>query len=1264
MKRFIFLFFIVVVGFTVGDVQKELIVLPWNDVLVSENGVMVCREMNFENAGFPDTETNLPVYYKIFHQENSNQSYNFSIENAVFEEIKLSSNFTGYQKIANEIQISTEKTQSRGVFNLHLQISTVKREGNKILRLRSFELKQIPIKTSKLLKSGQAIAAAHNWKTSSVLKSGKWIKIGVTGRGIVKIPYSKLTSLGFSEPSKVNVFGNGGTILSEDPGVINYDDLEQCAVWHDKNNGVDCLFFYSPGATEWNFDISNSIFKHTLNDYSTKGFFFLTDNVGSTKVAQRLPAVEEPVTHSVKSGDAFQLFENEIENVLALGKGLGSGKQWFGDKFKNSSVKNIDFDLIDVETSEQIKIRLNAIARSFASSEMKLLVNQTELGVLKFNAVNTSSQTSSYADQKVEVFSAPVTGNQTKLTLRYFALSNNGKIDDNALAWLDYIEINYRRKLKFGNAALFFRDKSSVSDGNIIAFSIENANAGSRVFDVTQVNDVKEVPVEITGTVAVAKRPGNKLFEYVAFNPNGSYNEPEYLGEVINQNIHSLSTPEFVIITHPNFLSSANKLADFHRNNDAMSVEVVTTEQVYNEFSSGSKNATGIRNFIKMFYDRGEKLKYVLLFGDGTYDNRGLLPDTKNFVPTFQSDNSLVPVSSFVSDDYFVMLDAGESVYNGAIDLGIGRIPSSTTFEAELVINKIENYYKPEALGNWRNIVCLIGDDEDGGLHMSDSEKLSNQIKASHSEFITDKIYFDAYLQQVNAGEEKYPDVTDAINKRVKDGVLILNYVGHANERFMADEHVLDITNVNNWSNTNNLPIFVTATCEFSRFDADEMSIGENVLFNAFGGGIGLFSTTRLVYAYSNYLLSKSFYSFVFETDDEGNRYRLGDIMRLAKNNTINNINKRNFSLLADPALRLSYPKNKVVTTSINGHEAGENADTLRALQKVDIEGFISDFSGEKLNNFTGDITVTVYDKETTVSTLGNNGETPFQFKVQENIIYKGQATVTNGEFMFSFVVPKDISYVIGQGNIMYYAKNNEVDAHGAFTDFVIGGLSNQTVADNQGPEIELYLDSKDFVSGDKTSKNPTLQAYLSDENGINTAGTGIGHDITAVLDGDYSNVLVLNNYYQADKNNYKSGVVSFPFKNLAPGNHTITLKAWDVANNSSEVQIEFEVTGDFYISQVLNTPNPAVDHTFFTFDHNQSEANLKVMIEVFDQMGRRVEYLISNVGSGGTKSNPIYWNFYNTQTLLLNGIYIYRITAQNDDGLYFSKSGKMMIAR
>ncbi len=1256
MKFYTLLLIIILAGFTSGDDHREHIIIQWSTLSVHENGMHLSAELNFEDAAFPEPGSIIPVYFKSV-EFNNGEEYSYVLENPVFEPFVLPDNFPGVEKIEEDFKLTTNKSLTRENAFLHIQISTLKKVDGKIFRLKSFILKRVSGSKVGELKSAQV---THEWKNSSALSQGKWVKISITEKGVYKIPYSKLTAWGFADPSKVSVYGSGGMLLSEDPGTINYDDLNQCAVWRDKNNGADCLFFYAPGTVEWTADKANGVYYHQTNEYSSKGFFFLTDNVGSVKNAIILPAVTEPATQTVTSANAFVVYENDLENVLQY----GSGKKWYGDKFRNSAVKNIDFTLDDIDITTPIKVKVSGIARSYYKSELKTLVNQAEIGSLKFTMVNTGSQTASYADEKEGLFSAAVTGNPVRFTLKYFGDNIGGNVDDNAIAWLDYLEINYRRKLKFGNKPVFFSDLNSIGSGHTTAFTIENAVPGVRVFDVTDNFNVSEIPIEITGNLGVYKRPSSELAEYVAFSPNGTYSEPELVGEVANQNLHAMSVPEFVIISHPSFLNSANRLADFHRSYDGLSVEVVNAELVYNEFSSGERNATGIRNFIKMMYDKSTTLKYVLLFGDGSFDNRGIRSNTENFIPTYQSENSLVPVASFVTDDYFAILDQGESVYNGSLDIGIGRIPASTEYEAELVINKIENYYSGDALGNWRNIVSFIADDEDGGLHMSDSEKLANMVNTGHGEFLTEKIYLDAYQQIVSAGEEKYPDVTTAINNRVKEGVLILNYVGHANERFMADEHVLDISNVNSWSNSKNLPIFVTATCEFSRFDTDETSIGEYVLFNPNGGGIGLFSTTRLVYAYSNFLLSQSFYSFVFEADKNGNRYRMGDIMRLAKNNTINTINKRNFSLLADPALRLSYPKHKVLTKKINSNEAGTNSDTIRALDKVTIEGVVTDFSGNTLGNFSGKMSVTVYDKSTTASTLGNNGETPFNYRVLENVIYKGTASVTNGNFTFSFVVPKDISYAAGQGKIMYYADNGAEDAHGAFNNFMIGGLSNQAITDNEGPDINLFMDSEDFISGEKTSMNPLLLAFITDENGINTAGTGIGHDITAILDDDYSNVLVLNQYYQANNNDYTSGVINFPFQNLSIGKHKLTLKAWDVANNSSEAVIEFEVTGDFIISSVQNTPNPAVGFTNFRFEHNQADATLDVMIEIFDLMGRRIDYVVSEVGSSGLTSNPVMWDFNSTQTALGNGIYVYRITARNNSGVVTSASGKMMISR
>ncbi len=1261
MKKFLFLLFIIVAGFSSGDLQKELIKLNWeyNDADISN--VKSKLIPTFENAEFKGDLPNLPVYSRVFDLNSPDRNFLFSIENPVFEEVNFPLDNKIVEKLKSDIQPESRIVSSGGDKKCYLEIIPFKKEGNKVFMLKSFELKRIP-ETVKTLH-----AVNYEWKSESVLKQGKWLKIATTERGIYKIPYSKLSEWGFSNPENVHVFGAGGTILSEDPGVIEFDDLPQNTVWHGKNNGVDCLFFYATGTDEWTYDSKDKLFKHTLNDYSTKGYYFLTEDEGNTKMVDSYTEVQGAATNSVTSFDSYDYYENELENILPL----GSGKRWFGEKFRNNSVKVVSFNVPDNAAGGDLTVRISTVARSYKNSDMTINVDQTQVKDLKFSIVNTADQVSNYAYENTDDFPINISSDKLDLRLKYLADNSTSGVDENAVAWLDYIEINYRRKLKAGTDPVFWRDLNSVGENNIIGIDIENSSEETRLFDITQPSEIKEVPLQLTGNIAYGKRPADELKEYVVFNNNGVFKEPELVGEVKNQNLHAMETPEYLILSYPGFLSSAQQLADFHRNYDNMSVAVVSVNEVYNEFSSGRNDATGIRNFIKMFYDRGQSLKYVLLFGDGSFDNRNIRPGTKNFIPTYQSENSLSPVGSFVTDDYYVILDSGESVTKGAIDLGIGRIPVSTAYEAELVVNKIENYYNTDALGDWRNIVCFIADDQDAAdqsgnqpFHTTQSETLAGMVNKNHAEFITDKIYLDSYVQVTTSGSQRYPDVTRDINNRVKDGVLVLNYVGHANERYLADERVLDVSNINSWSNENNLPIFVTATCEFSRYDADETSAGEYVLLNPNGGGIGLFSTTRLVYSGSNFLLSKSFYNFVFETDENGNRYRMGDIIRLAKINTTDDTNKRNFSLLADPALRLSYPRYRVITKQINGKDATLDTDTIGSLQRINIGGIVADYLGNKLTDFSGEIEITVFDKEEIMHTLGNDGGSPIPFKVQQNIIYKGIADVLNGDYSFSFIVPKDISYELGDGKIIYYASNGEEDAHGAFTNFVIGGSSDATISDSKGPEINLYMDDINFVSGGKTGKSTTLLAYLSDENGINTVGTGIGHDITAVLDDDYSNVMVLNNYYKADKNAYTSGKVEFPFQNLSVGKHKLKLKAWDVANNSSEAVIEFEVSGEFAISSVTAYPNPANDYAYFTFEHNQAGATLDIVIEIFDQTGRRVDYISQQVGSNGTKSNPIRWDFNETQIALRSGIYVYRVSAKNNEGLIAFQSGKLTVSR
>ena len=1245
MRKFLFLLFVVLVGFAVSKVEDETIQIDWDDVSGSfdpESGIVA----TLENPGFPVTTLELPEYSRIYSQGDPVKTYRFIIDNPVFNAIEEDVPDKVLASVPDEITVSSSVLKSADDYKQELRIIPLKKENGKIYRLTSFQLKKIPVAAEK------SAQQAYNWKEQSVLNSGTWLKISTSGKGIYKIPYSTLRNWGFSNPQNVGVYGAGGVALSEDPGDILYDDLPQCNVWHGQSGGENCLFFYNPGTTTWTAGVDGN-FTHKTNDYATRGYFYLNENAASVKDLTEYSEVTDAATTTINSFVDHAFIEQEKYNLLPL----GSGKQWFGDKFSLNTKRNYSIPISDPVESESANLLISGAARSDVSTEFEVSSATVSLGKVSFSRIDPNDTYGLYADEEKSRFSFTASGDQIGVEITYKASNLSAE------AWLDYIELNYQRKLNIGNNPVFFRDAGSVGTGNIVEFSITNGTSSSKILDVTEFNNVKEVPFSVAGNTIIAKRPAEELREYVAFNAESEFMQPALVGEVENQNLHALSTPEFLIITHPNFLSSAEELAAFHRSFDAMDVAVVNVDKVYNEFSSGTKSATGIRNFIKMFYDRGEGLKYVLLFGDGSYDNKGIDPARNSFIPTYQSDNSLIPTSSFVTDDYFVLLDEGESASRGAIDLGIGRIPASTSYEAQLVVDKVKRYYNTNALGAWRNRISFIGDDENGGLHMRQSEELADSVNKNNSAFITDKIYFDAYVEQSTPSGDRYPDVNAAINERVNDGVLILNYIGHANERYLAHERVLDINDINAWSNTNTLPIFVTATCEFSRFDADDTSAGESVLLNPSGGGVGLFSTTRVVYANSNFTLSKSFYRFIFANDSNGEHYRMGDVMRLAKINIGNSINKRNFSLLADPALKLSFPKYKIVTSTINQKDAEVNRETLGALQKVTITGYVADAFGAKIDNFNGELIPTVYDKQVIMETLGNNGETPVRFKVRENIIYKGKSKVTNGDFSISFVIPKDISYNIGEGKIVYYADNGEEDAHGAFTNFDIGG-SGSTVTDNKGPEIELFLDSPAFESGDKTGKNPLLLANLSDENGINTVGTGIGHDITAVIDNDYSNVLVLNNYYQSNTDDYTSGSISFPIKGLSVGKHTLKLKAWDVANNSTEVEIEFEVTGDLIISGISNYPNPVTDHTYFVLEHNQAGATLNVIFDIYDMYGRSVDRFQTSVGSNGSTTNPVRWDISESKIAATQGIYIYRAIVQNAEGIITSKSGKMTISR
>ena len=896
---------------------------------------------------------------------------------------------------------------------------------------------------------------------------------------------------------------------------------------------------------------------------------------------------------------------------------------------------------------------------------MGVWLNGKSLGSKPFQSIDASDLTGWFADDRLNEYTENLPSKNIQIKMTYQGGNSSSE------AWLDFISVNYQSLLSMNSDVYFFRGRGVDGQVLVSEFVLTNATASTRIFDVTDHANTFEVPSTYADGQLKFKSNSGLTREYVAFNPGGTILSAELVGSVANQNLHAAELSEMIIVSHPSLLKVANNLADYHRTSDQMTVQVITPEVIYNEFSGGLPDPAAFRNYFRMCYERGKQtgtntLKYILLMGDGSFDNRNIQGKNINLIPTFQSDNSLSPTESFVTDDFFVFLDEREGGSYGTVDLGIGRIPARTVEEAEIVLDKIKNYSQKESMGNWRNIVTFIADDgntADGytTIHTDQAESLARFVNKNYPSFFTERIYLDTYRRVMTSGGEKYPDVNVAIDNRIKRGTLIMNYTGHGNERGLADESVINIGSINSWDNYNRLALVVTATCSFSRFDENETSAGEYVLFNPIGAGVGLFSTTRLVYSGANFVLNSKFFKYVFEKDQQGNNLRLGDVMRLSKAAANTGINQLNFSLLADPALRLANPNNQVVTTSIDGKDAKIETDTINTLTVVTVKGYVANSMGVKLTSFNGEMIPTVYDKEMQLKTLGNAGQETTSFTSQNNIIYKGLASVKNGEFEFSFFVPKDISYKVGKGKILYYAYNESVDAGGYFDNFYLGGSSNTSVSDSNGPTIDLFMNSESFKNGGTVSASSVLLANISDETGINTAGIGIGHDITAVLDGDNSNTFVLNDFFQTNKDSFTSGKIVFPLTKLSEGEHVLKVKVWDVMNNSTEKEVRFVVKDDFRIETVSNYPNPMQEETRFVFIHNRPDETFDIELEVFQSTGSRIDLVKAKVASQGIESLPLEWVPAGRQVKMKPGVYIYRISATAKDGKKSSGSGRLV---
>lgn len=1218
----------------------------------------------FENAIYPDPSTMAPSYFELIGLDELGV---VDVDNLnVYSEKWEPLNELDKAKITNINSLKNNTTsysvsKERGKSYLQITIPTIRHINNNFEKLVCFS-----ISISQKNTAQKNIVNKNISKTSSVLRAGKWIKISVENSGVHKITYSELQNSGLTNLSNISVWGNGGKKLPYMNSEPSSNDLNPIPIYIEKGtdgifNQGDYILFYAEGPRTLSYNSSASMWTLEQHPYTKKIQYFLTTDQ-TPRIIETSPTPSGGVTNNVNAYDAIVTFEQNDTNLVK------SGREWFGESFDITTTRSYNTNLTDPELGSTLKIWVRAAARSSSSSNFQVKVNSQSLGYLSLNGVIIGDELADVASVNSQVYTTTIPPSNLTVELIY------NKSNSSSIGWLDFITINARQNLSYKGNQLVFRDNQSVGIGKISQFTLQNANSNTKIWDITNINETKQLQPQLSGNLLTFKQETETLKQFIAFEPSNTMNVT-FVGEVPNQNLLGLNQPDMVIVTHPIFLQHSNEIASLHEEKDGLSVAVVTNEQVYNEFSSGNPDVSAIRNLMRTLYKRAsgesEMPKYLLLFGDGSYDNLSNTQSNTNFILTYQSDRSINKTNSFVTDDFFGLLDDNEGEADGLLDIGIGRLPVKNLEEADIVVNKIKNYMNGNNNGIWQNQLCFIGDDEDGNVHMQDANTLAEYIETNHKEYNVQKIYFDAYKQITSSGGASYPDVTNAINTTVNNGALLVNYTGHGNERWLSHEKVLMLDDVLSWKNSNALSLFVTATCEFSRFDDYNMtSTGEWILLSPKGGGVALLSTTRLVYSSPNFVLNYNFVKNIFKRNADDSYNTLGDLVRITKNLSGTGYNKRNFSLLGDPALKLRYPKKKLEILTVNNTPVAEPIDTLKALSEINLTGKVSYFNGANDESFSGIATITVFDKAKLITTLANDGGSTMTFASKENILYKGKATVENGSFSINFIIPKDINYQYGNGRISLYAENETETAMGYNETVTVGGINSNSVIDNTGPLIKIYLNDENFVTGGMSDPNPRFLIKLSDESGINTTGIGIGHDIVATLSplNQQEQKFNLNNYYQSVIDDFKCGTIDYQMSNLTQGLHKLKVKAWDIYNNSSETEIAFNVTTgeQLKLENFFNYPNPFSDNTSFYFEHNKPDTNLDIEIQIFNFSGMLLQRLSYNeTNPGNYRIGPLSWtgNTY-TGNKLDKGIYICKLTVKSSDGYSASKHLKIMIMR
>lgn len=1241
-------------------------------------------------AFFDAERGNLPFIVERFELPPGVTGIRISLRDAAFAPVQIGANERPLlEQVNTELEVSGHvavyRKQPLGIVRIAAYRSNPATGGLERLLSYRVEVEE--------LRAGIKSNGQRDHPANSKLASGEWYRLTVVQDGVHRIGYEALAAKGLAGPiasDRINIYGHHFGLLPFINSLERPTDLQINAIEvQDGGDGEfgpgDRLLFFAKGPHRW--DLADTVFVHTRHAYSDSSSYFVGIDVEPpVRISPAMVSTDTP-TQTFTYFQDRQFHERESTNLLK------SGRLWLGELFDLVTTYNFNFSTPFLAANEPALLVVDALARTYGGS------NSSSFTITSGGTQNTltipgvgQTNLSPLAAQRQGRYVLNPTGGSIPVSMTF------NRFDPvTSIGWLNYLSVNCRRDLRMNPGQLIFRDVRSVTPGAINEWAIGQATDVSRVWEVTDPYLVRAVPTTLDGSTRRFRVDGEVLREFVAFRDNDPL-VPVVVGAVPNQDLHATSLPtDLVIVVPPEFRGHALRLAE-KRAQEGMVVAVVSPQQVYNEFSSGVRDATAIKRYMRMLYEKAGSdpallPRHLLLFGDGSYNNISQQPTNQNFIPSYQSFESINPRSCYVSDDYFGFLDPqeGESTAD-LMDIGVGRIPVSSVQQAGDVVNKILNYDRlglstaelatcssngDGGIPDWRTQVVFASDDQEGDsfediVHMDQSDRLARRVEEEHPMLNVAKVYLDAYQQEVTPGGERYPQAVTELRDRVQKGALLVNYVGHGGEVGWAHERFLDNGTITSWTNGDRLPLFVTATCEFTRWDdPGRTSAGELVLLNPDGGGIGLMTTSRLAFSGANFSLAQNFYDHIFrDTDDLGRVSQLGDVFRETKvaMSTISptQTNHRNFVLIGDPSMRLAKPLMTVRIDQVTD-TTGAPLDTLKALATVRVTGSVTGPDGAVLTDFNGVVAPTIFDKESQQFTLANDGGGPFPFMVRKNVIYRGRVSVSQGLFSFTFVVPRDINYQVGTGRISCYAESGSINAAGYKNNVLVGDAATGVPEDQQGPDIRLYMNDEQFVSGGITDERPLLLAKLSDNNGINTVGSSIGHDLVAVLDENTDKAIVLNDLYRSDLDSYRSGQVRYRLNELEEGEHELRLKAWDTHNNSAERTVEFVVTSsaEIALERVLNYPNPFTTRTEFFFEHNRPCNTLDVQVQVFTVSGRLIKTLSRQLACEGYRSEGLEWDGRDDfGDRIGRGVYVYRLSVATPEGERAEKFEKLVVLR